>query len=117
MGALLADGGPPRVPAHGRRATSRGRARRCGATGRPARSGRSGPVDEDEKNALETVLRQLPLEQREVVHLKVYDGWTFQRIADWQGVSIHTAASRYRYAIATMRERLRDNDIAERTSS
>jgi RNA polymerase sigma-70 factor (ECF subfamily) len=60
----------------------------------------------EERIAIEQAMRALPAEQREVIHLKVFEGWTFQEIADFGGDSINTVASRYRYAIDTMRERL-----------
>ena len=60
----------------------------------------------EERIAVEEAMRMLPAEQREVVHLKVFEGWTFQEIADVGGNSINTVASRYRYAMDTMRERL-----------
>jgi RNA polymerase sigma-70 factor (ECF subfamily) len=60
----------------------------------------------DERIAIEQAMRDLPAEQREVIHLKVFEGWTFQEIADFGGESINTVASRYRYAMDKMRERL-----------
>jgi RNA polymerase sigma-70 factor, ECF subfamily len=60
----------------------------------------------DERLALERALRALPPEQREVVHFKVFEGMTFQEIADMTGESINTTASRYRYAIEKLREHL-----------
>lgn len=62
-----------------------------------------GLVREDEKNRLEKAIRRLPAEQREVLHLKVYEGQTFGAIAALTGVSLNTAASRYRYAIDGLR--------------
>jgi RNA polymerase sigma-70 factor, ECF subfamily len=56
-----------------------------------------------ERLALEQALQQLSAEQREVVHLKVWEGMTFQEIADLTGESLNTAASRYRYAIEHLR--------------
>jgi RNA polymerase sigma-70 factor (ECF subfamily) len=56
-----------------------------------------------ERLALEQALQQLPAEQREVVHLKVWEGMTFQEIADLTGESLNTAASRYRYATDKLR--------------
>lgn len=53
----------------------------------------------DERMALERALAALPPEQREVVHLKMYMGMTFQEIATQTSESINTVASRYRYAI------------------
>jgi RNA polymerase sigma-70 factor (ECF subfamily) len=46
---------------------------------------------------------ELPVEQREVVYLKVFDGLTFREIASVCGVSANTAASRYRYGIEKLR--------------
>jgi len=60
----------------------------------------------DERLALERALRALPPEQREVVHLKVFEGMTFHEIADMTGESINTTASRYRYAIEKLRVHL-----------
>ena len=56
-----------------------------------------------ERLALEQALQRLPAEQREVVHLKVWEGMTFQEIADLTGDSLNTAASRYRYATDKLR--------------
>ena len=56
-------------------------------------------VRPDERMALGRALGALPPEQREVVHLKMYAGMTFQEIATQTGESINTVASRYRYAL------------------
>jgi RNA polymerase sigma-70 factor (ECF subfamily) len=56
-----------------------------------------------EQAALEQALRALPPEQREVVHLHVYEGMTFQEVANATGESINTVAARYRYALDKMR--------------
>lgn len=58
----------------------------------------------EERLALEQALRELPAEQREVVHLHVYEGMTFQQIADGCDESINTIASRYRYALTKLRD-------------
>lgn len=60
----------------------------------------------DERMALEAALRALPAEQREAVHLHVFEGMTFQEIAHASGESINTIAARYRYALAKMRKTL-----------
>jgi RNA polymerase sigma-70 factor (ECF subfamily) len=57
----------------------------------------------DEQVMVEQALRSLPPEQREVIYLKVYEGLTFQEIGDRCGVSLNTAASRYRYALEALR--------------
>lgn len=61
-------------------------------------------VDGSERLALERALRGLPPEQREVVHLHVFEGLTFREVAEMSGESINTVASRYRYALARLRE-------------
>lgn len=56
--------------------------------------------------ALEAAIRELPAEQREVLHLHVFEGRTFQEVADIAGESINTVASRYRYAMTKLRQML-----------
>lgn len=46
---------------------------------------------------------QLPIEQREVLVLKVFDDLTFKEIAEITGASINTVAARYRYGIERLR--------------
>jgi len=48
----------------------------------------------------------LPVKQREVVVLKVFQGMTFEEIGDMLEVSPNTAASRYRYAMEKLRASL-----------
>jgi RNA polymerase sigma-70 factor (ECF subfamily) len=57
----------------------------------------------EERLALEAALRDLPPDQREVVHLRTFEGLTFQEIADVTSESINTIASRYRYAMTKLR--------------
>jgi len=67
----------------------------------------SGAVDRpDERLAIEAAMRALPPEQREVVHLKVFEGMTLQEIATLTSESINTVASRYRYAMEKLRTAL-----------
>lgn len=56
---------------------------------------------------MQTALRELPVEQRSVIQLKLWEGLTFEEIADTQGIPLNTAASRYRYALEKMRSHLR----------
>lgn len=56
---------------------------------------------------LERALHTLPSAQREVIALKIDAELTFREIAEVMGVSIHTAASRYRYALEKLRTALR----------
>jgi RNA polymerase sigma-70 factor (ECF subfamily) len=57
----------------------------------------------EERLAIQAALLALPADQREVVHLKMFEGLTFQEIAELTGESINTIASRYRYALEKMR--------------
>ena len=66
------------------------------------------PPDRDyagEQN-LRRALAELPDDQREVIVLHVWGELTFSEIGDLLGVSSNTAASRYRYALAKLREQL-----------
>ncbi|MFK8113261.1 MAG: RNA polymerase sigma factor [Rubripirellula sp.] len=62
---------------------------------------------EDMHRAVWVALRSLPTEQSEVVVLKIWEELTFAQIADVLELSPSTAASRYRYAIAKLTEKLR----------
>ena len=42
-------------------------------------------------------------QQREVVHLHLFEGLTFREIAEASGASLNTVAARYRYALAKLR--------------
>lgn len=66
--------------------------------------------DPDEKlfrDELAVALGELPVEQRAVVHLKLWSGLTFEEIAAALELSPNTAASRYRYGLDKLRDRLR----------
>lgn len=52
---------------------------------------------------------ELPVEQREIIVLKVYDQMTFREIGEVTRTSTNTAASRYRYAIEKLRQALEVN--------
>ena len=56
---------------------------------------------------LSRALANLPPEQRAVVHLKLWEGLTFEQIAGALDVPLNTAASRYRYGLDKLRGRLR----------
>ena len=60
----------------------------------------------EERIALERAIRDLSPEQREVIYWHVFEGLTFQEIADTSEESINTVAARYRYALARMRQTL-----------
>lgn len=56
-----------------------------------------------ELDEVDSLLGNLPEEQREVLVLKVYGELTFREIAETLEISQNTAASRYRYAVDKLR--------------
>ena len=66
------------------------------------------PSPEGMETATQEALQQLPIKQREVVMLKIWQGLTFQQIACVLGCSPNTVASRYRYAIDRLRVLLKE---------
>jgi RNA polymerase sigma-70 factor, ECF subfamily len=65
------------------------------------------PVEQAERNVLiQAALAALPTEQAEVLVMKIWGGLSFPQIAEATDTSPNTAASRYRYALARMREAL-----------
>jgi RNA polymerase sigma-70 factor, ECF subfamily len=64
------------------------------------------PPDRDfagERN-LRNALKLLPEDQREVIVLHIWGELTFSQIGELLGISSNTAASRYRYALAKLRD-------------
>jgi RNA polymerase sigma-70 factor (ECF subfamily) len=53
---------------------------------------------------LQSVLKELPEEQREVILLHVWGEMSFDEAAAALGISPNTAASRYRYGLSKLRE-------------
>lgn len=67
----------------------------------------SDPDEQTFRAALARALAELPPDQRAVVHLKLWEGLTFEEIAHTLDIPANTAASRYRYGLDKLRERLR----------
>jgi RNA polymerase sigma-70 factor (ECF subfamily) len=57
------------------------------------------PDSDDNELAAMRSLEQLPAEQREVIVLKIWHGFTFEEIGEILEVSPNTVAGRYRYGI------------------
>ena len=67
-------------------------------------------ADPDERifrEKLAEALGELPPEQRAVLHLKLWEKLTFEAIAETLAIPLNTAASRYRYGLDKLRDRLR----------
>ena len=61
---------------------------------------------DERRAAIEGALHRIPEEQREVLVLKIWGELTFEQIGRELGLSPNTAASRYRYALAALRQEL-----------
>src|SRR3954469_7280897 len=61
---------------------------------------------DERRRQIESALATLPPEQREVVTMKLWGGLSFPQIGEAVGIPADTAASRYRYALAKLREQL-----------
>lgn len=59
------------------------------------------------RRELAIALGELPVEQRAVVHLKLWEGLTFDAISTFLEIPLNTAASRYRYGMDKLRGHLR----------
>ncbi len=65
------------------------------------------PDEHSFRSELTQAMAELPEEQRTVVHLKLWEGLTFEKIAEILEITSNTAASRYRYGLDKLRTRLR----------
>lgn len=74
------------------------------------------PSENPAEHAAMRCLAELPMEQREVIVLKIWHGHTFEEIAALLEVSPNTAAGRYRYGLQKIRLRLEGADY-ERNES
>src|SRR5213075_3510651 len=60
--------------------------------------------DDGSQRALAAAIDLLPVEQREVLVMKIWSELTFAEIASALSISQNTAASRYRYALAALKK-------------
>jgi len=58
-----------------------------------------GPAESPTERAAMNCLAQLPVEQREVIVLKIWHRYTFEEIGEVLEISPNTAAGRYRYGL------------------
>jgi len=72
----------------------------------------AGPLEQAERRtAIGAALGILPDNQREVLIMKIWGGLSFPQIAEALRIPANTAASRYRYALAKLREQLAEEPI------
>jgi len=65
-------------------------------------------LDEQRSSDLREAIKQLPVEQKDVLLLKLEAGLDLQTIADVTGVSRETAKSRLRYAVGKLKKVLKE---------
>jgi len=96
--------------AAGRLAARRADEPRAGEAAIADLTAKAGPDDRSgiDGQRLQKALLALPVEQREVIALKIDGGLTFAEIAYVIGISANTAASRYRYALEKLRGSLKE---------
>ncbi len=69
-------------------------------------------VAEQNCSEAKMLMEALPLNQREIVFMRIYQQMSFKEIAETTGISINTALGRMRYAIINMRRLAADHHIA-----
>ena len=68
-------------------------------------------VEDQIHTDIRRLIDELPVDQREVVRMRMYDNLSFKEIAETTGVSINTALGRMRYAVINLRKIVGDNNI------
>ena len=71
-----------------------------------------GPLEQSERRrAIEFALGGLPINQREVLVMRIWGELSFPQIAAVLQITDNTAKSRYRYALAKLSEQLAEEPI------
>jgi RNA polymerase sigma-70 factor (ECF subfamily) len=68
------------------------------------------PLSAERAGELEAAVAALPVEQRQVIALKIDGELTFAQIGEVLGINPNTAASRYRYALAKLHAALAEKE-------
>ncbi|MFN8254804.1 MAG: sigma-70 family RNA polymerase sigma factor [Bacteroidales bacterium] len=68
-------------------------------------------INDQIANDVRKLVDLLPEEQKEVIMLRHYGGFSFKEIADQTGVSINTALGRMRYALINLRKMIDEKNI------
>jgi len=71
-------------------------------------------IRNQQKNSIQYLVDQLPLEQKEVIIMRIYGEMSFKEIADITGVSINTALGRMRYGLLNLKRTIEDNKMSLR---
>ena len=68
-------------------------------------------IKEQVLSDVKELVQELPLEQREVLEMRIYKDMSFKEISENTGVSINTALGRMRYALINLRKIIEKNKI------
>lgn len=71
-----------------------------------------GMIVEQIHSDLRKMIDKLPIEQKEVLRMRIYDDLSFKEIADITNVSINTALGRMRYALINLRKMAEVNKMS-----
>jgi RNA polymerase sigma-70 factor (ECF subfamily) len=66
-------------------------------------------MQRETRSKLRSCIKELPVEQKQVLIMRHYLDMSFQEIADRTGVSINTALGRMRYALINLRKKMMKN--------
>ena len=69
-------------------------------------------INDQIQSDLRKMIDYLPVEQREVLRMRIYDDMSFKEIADITNVSINTALGRMRYALINLRKMVETNRMS-----
>lgn len=75
------------------------------------------PEETPEEQEAMRCLAELPVEQREVIVLKIWQGRTFEEIGELLQISPNTAAGRYRYGLQKIKFRLEGVEYERETNA
>ncbi|RMB64173.1 sigma-70 family RNA polymerase sigma factor [Dokdonia sinensis] len=68
-------------------------------------------VKDQVHNDVRRLIEELPDDQREVLHMRMYQEMSFKEISERTGVSINTALGRMRYALINLRKVIEKHNI------
>lgn len=67
-----------------------------------------------QENSMQVLVDKLPLEQREVIIMRIFGEMSFKEIAEITGVSINTALGRMRYGLLNLKRTIEENKMSLR---
>ena len=62
-------------------------------------------------NDIRNLVEQLPIDQRTVLKMRIYNDMSFKEISENTSISINTALGRMRYALINLRKLIKENNI------